>query len=115
MESTFRNTWTNLLLAIVVLTVLAGTVWAQGTGEMTGLVTDPTGAVVSDATVTLTNTATGEQRNTVTSSGGSYRFPSLPVVGSYTLQISPKGFKSTKVEGIVVSVGTITAKDVKLE
>src|SRR5258707_12385103 len=74
MESAFRNTWTRLLLAIVVLTLLAGTVWAQGTGEITGLVTDPTGAVVSDATVTLTNTATGEKRTTVTTSGGTYRF-----------------------------------------
>jgi hypothetical protein len=115
MESAFRNTWTRFLLAIVVVTVLAGTVWAQGTGEITGLVTDPTGAVVSDATVTLTNTATGEKRTTVTTSGGTYRFPSLPVVGTYTVQVSPKGFKSTKVEGIVVSVGTITARDVKLE
>lgn len=115
MASAFRNTWTRFLLPFVVLALLTGTVWAQGTGEITGLVTDPTGAVVSGVTVTLTNSATGEKRTTVTSSGGSYRFPSLPVVGSYTLQISPKGFKSTKVEGIVVSVGTIATKDVKLE
>jgi len=115
MESAFRNTWNYFLLAFVVLTLCVGAVWAQGTGEITGLVTDPTGAVISDATVTLTNTATGEKRTTATTSGGTYRFPSLPVVGSYTLQISPKGFKSEKVEGIVVSVGTITTRDVKLE
>ena len=55
MESTFRNTWTYFLLAFVVLAILTGTVWAQGTGEITGLMTDPSGAVVSGTTVTLTN------------------------------------------------------------
>src|ERR1700676_2687609 len=106
MESAFRNTSTRFLLAVVVLTLLAGSVLAQGTGEITGLVTDPTGAVISGATVTLTNSATGEKRTTVTNSGGAYRFPELPIVGTYTLQASPKGFKSLKVEGIVISVGT---------
>ena len=115
MESAFRNTWTYLLLAIVVLTVLAGTVWAQGTGEITGLVTDQTGAVIPGATVTLSNSATGEKRTTVTSSAGIYRFPGLPVVGTYVVQVSSKGFKSTKTEGIVVSVGVTATTDLKLE
>jgi len=115
MESAFRNTWTRFVLAFVVLTLLAGTVWAQGTGEITGLVTDQTGAVIPGATVTLSNSATGEKRTTVTSSAGIYRFPSLPVVGTYSVQASPKGFKSTKIEGIVVSVGVSAQADLKLE
>src|ERR1700681_2440071 len=115
MESAFRNTWTCVLLAFVVLTLLAGTVWAQGTGAIAGLVTDQTGAVIAGATVTLTNSATGEKRTTVTSSAGIYEFPALPVVGTYALQISPKGFKSMKVQGIAVSVGITVTKDMKLE
>ena len=58
MDYAFRNTLTRFLLVCTVLALLAGTVWAQGTGEITGLVTDPQGAVVSDAQVTLTNSAT---------------------------------------------------------
>ena len=115
MESTFRNTWTRFLLPVMVLALLTGTVWAQGTGEITGLMADPTGAVISGATVTLTNSATGEKRTTVTGSAGVYRFPELPIVGTYTLYASPKGFKALKVQGIVISVGTVMAKDLKLE
>ncbi|MGD0793380.1 MAG: TonB-dependent receptor [Terriglobales bacterium] len=115
MESTFRYTWTRFLLVLAVLALLTGTVWAQGSGEIAGLVTDPTGAVISGATVTLMNSATGEKRTTVTSSTGNYRFPALPVVGTYAVQVSPKGFKSTKIEGIVVSVGVTATADLKLE
>src|SRR5689334_884420 len=84
-------------------------VFAQGgTGELTGLVTDPSGAVIPNANITLTNNATGEKRTTVTTAAGTYRFAALPVVGSYTLQIAPEGFKSIKLENVVISVGTAT-------
>jgi hypothetical protein len=115
MEYAFRNTLTRFLLVFTVLALLAGTVWAQGTGEITGLVTDPQGAVVSDAQVTLTNSATGDKRTTVTSAAGIYRFPQLPIVGTYTVDVAPKGFKSVKLSGIVVSVGTTVTEDIKLE
>lgn len=75
MDYAFRNTLTRFLLVCTVLALLAGTVWAQGTGEITGLVTDPQGAVVSDAQVTLTNSATGDKRTTMTSAAGMYHFP----------------------------------------
>jgi Carboxypeptidase regulatory-like domain len=115
MESIFRNTWTRFLLVLTVLALLTGTVWAQGTGEIAGLVTDPSGAVISGATITLTNSATGEKRTTVTTGTGNYRFPELPVVGTYSVSASPKGFKSTKIQGIVVSVGVTANADLKLE
>src|ERR1035437_5742959 len=115
MESAFRNTWTRFLLPVMVLALLTGTVWAQGTAEIAGLVTDPSGAVISGATVTLTNSATGERRTTVTSGTGNYRFPELSVVGTYAVSVSPKGFKSTKIQGIVVSVGITANADLKLE
>lgn len=114
MESAFRK-FSRILLVAAVLVLLAGTVWAQGTGEITGLMTDPSGAVISGATVTLTNSATGEKRTTTTSNGGVYRFAELPVVGTYTIQSAPKGFKTLKVQGIVVSVGTVFTRDLKLE
>lgn len=86
-----------------------------GSGELTGLVTDPTGAVISGAEVTLTNSATGEKRTTTTTGAGIYRFVALPIIGSYTLEAAPKGFKKTQVANIVVSVGTVTTHDVQLE
>jgi len=57
MESAFRNTWTRLLLAFVVLSLSVGAFAQGGAGQLTGLVTDATGAVVSGVEVKLTNTA----------------------------------------------------------
>ena len=115
MESAFRQTWTYILLALVVLALSVGAFAQGGTGELTGLVTDTTGAVVSGFQVKLTNTSTGEVRTTTTTPAGTYNFPALQIVGSYTLEVSGKGFKSVKVQNIVVSVGTTTTRDVKLE
>ena len=77
--------------------------------------TDATGAVVSGVEVKLTNTATGEVRTTTTTPAGIYSFPALPIVGAYNLEVGSKGFKSSKVQNVVVSVGTTTTRDVKLE
>ena len=70
MESAFRNTWTYLLLAIAVLALSLGALAQGGSGELSGLVTDATGAVVSGVEVKLTNTANGEVRTTVTTPAG---------------------------------------------
>jgi len=115
MESAFRCTWTYLLLAFVVLALCVGAFAQGGAGELAGVVTDATGAVVSGVEVKLSNTATGEVRTTVTTPAGIYTFPSLPIVGTYTLEVGSKGFKLTKVQNIIVSVGTITRRDVNLE
>ena len=114
MESAFRNTWTYFLLAFVVLALCVGA-FAQGAGELAGIVTDTTGAVVSGVQVKLANSSTGAVFTTVTSPAGTYRFPALEIVGTYTLEVANKGFKSVKVQNIVVSVGVVTTRDVKLE
>jgi outer membrane receptor protein involved in Fe transport len=115
MESAFRATWNRLLLAFVVLVLSVGAFAQGGAGELTGQVTDSTGAVVSGVEIKLTNSATNEVRTTVTTPAGIYTFPSLPIVGSYTLEVASKGFKATKVQNVIVSVGTATTRDVKLE
>src|ERR1700676_323046 len=115
MESAFRNSSTRFVLAFVVLALCVGAFAQGGNGELAGVVTDATGAVVSGVEVKLSNTATGEVRTTVTTPAGIYTFPALPIVGTYTLEVGSKGFKSTKVQNIIVSVGTITSRDVKLE
>jgi hypothetical protein len=115
MQSAFSCMWTRVLLAFVVLALCVGAFAQGGTGELTGLVTDPTGAVVAGVPVKLTNAATGEVRTTTTTPAGTYRFPALQVVGTYVLEVSPKGFKSIKVQDVVISVGTIITRDVQLE
>ncbi len=90
--------------------------WPQaGTGELTGLVTDPTGAIVIGAQLELTNIFTGSSYSTVTSSAGIYRFVALSVVGTYNLSLQQSGFKAAKIEGIPISVGTTLARDIVLE
>src|SRR6266700_3259885 len=105
----------SLVVAIFGL-LCVGTAFGQsGTGELSGLVTDPTGAVVANASVTLTNSATGERRTSVTTGAGIYRFVAVSVVGSYTLETAPKGFKKYQIANIIVSVGAVTTQDVHVE
>jgi hypothetical protein len=115
MISAFRSVQILSLLALVVLAYCASASAQGGTGEITGLVTDPTGAVISGAPVKLSNTATGEMRTTATTPAGTFRFPALQVVGSYTIEVSPTGFKPVRLQNIIVTVGTIITSDVKLE
>jgi len=90
--------------------------WAQGgTGALTGLVFDPSAAVVAGAKVSLTNSATGATRSTETSSAGFYRFMALPVVGTYTLKVEVSGFRTAEIANLVISVGTVVVQDVNLE
>jgi Carboxypeptidase regulatory-like domain len=115
MKSAFRSICSRLLLAIAVVALSAGAFAQGGSGQLTGQVTDSTGAVVPGVEIKLTNTATGEARTTVTSAAGIYTFPALQIVGNYTLEVASKGFKSSKVQNVIVSVGTVTSRDIKLE
>lgn len=103
-----------IALAVALLLCTAGA-WAQGTGAITGLVTDPSGAVVAKAKVELANSATGAKREAYTSDSGTYRFSALPVVGTYTLRLEVSGFKTVTISDIVVSVGLTITQDLKLE
>jgi hypothetical protein len=116
MEYAFRGTVTRALIALAVLMSLTGLLWAQGgTGELTGLVTDASGAVVPNATAVLTNSGTGDKRTEITTAAGTYRFTALPIVGTYSLHITAKGFRGYEIADIIVSVGTVTTQNAKLE
>ena len=92
------------------------TFWAQGgIGELSGLVSDPKNVPIAKASITLINTATREQRVATTTSAGTYRFPDLAVVGSYTLEIAARGFRHYRITDIIISVGVTTSHDAKLE
>jgi hypothetical protein len=116
MQVPFRHTLVQFFAFLTVTVFLTSMLWAQGgTGELTGLITDPSGAVVANASVTLSNSGTGEKRTVSTGSSGVYHFAALPVVGSYTLDVTAKGFKGYRIANIIISVGTITTHDAKLQ
>jgi hypothetical protein len=74
--------------------------WGQATtGSIAGTVTDATGAVVSNAAITATNTSTGVTSHTTADSSGHYNFLSLPA-GFYTVSVEKTGFDTTTLTGI---------------
>ena len=80
----------------------------------TGTVTDPSGAVIPGATVTITNVGTNLTATVDTDSGGLYRAAELPV-GSYKIEVSASGFKTAVKTGLFLSAGTIARVDFSLE
>jgi hypothetical protein len=76
-------------------------------GSISGSVTDPQGAVVTGAQVKAKNIETGVVFPTTTDSAGLYRFNLLPL-GTYTVEISASGFKTTSQSGVVVGAGRDT-------
>lgn len=101
-----------LLLASVLL-IPAG-VLAQNivTGGISGTITDPTGAVVADAKVSLKSNTTGESQTAVTGSSGLYNFPLLKP-GSYTVSVSQTGFRSVN-ETVDVQLAQVSTANIKL-
>src|SRR5438093_6807160 len=79
-------------------------------GSITGLVTDPSGAAITDAQVTLTNIGTAEKRVQPTNADGLYSFVNL-IPGNYKIDIEKQGFKRITREPVVVQVQQSTKID----
>ncbi|MGC2404124.1 MAG: carboxypeptidase regulatory-like domain-containing protein [Acidobacteriaceae bacterium] len=92
---------------------LAPVGWAQENAELTGTVTDPSGAVVPNAKVTATNTAIGEVRTATSNGAGLYDFAAMHI-GTYTLVVEAPGFRSYNKTGIVMNVAATVREDVPL-
>ena len=92
-----------LLLVCVVLLLIAGASAQEDRGRISGLVTDPLGAVVPRAQVTLTNEETRVTQNTVTDGAGAYTFPLLNP-GLYAVTVAAQGFTQFRVDNIRVGV-----------
>ena len=82
------------LLAFFVLAATALLAQVVITSTIVGNVTDPAGAVIPGAKVTLTNVDTGVQWKSNTNSNGDYRFPNL-IAGHYTVEVVKEGFANT--------------------
>jgi len=83
------------------------------TGQIVGLVTDPSGALVAGAKLSLTSDA-GERRESTTGGNGRYAFPLL-APGAYQLEVTQSGFAPARLEGIVAQITESTVADVALK
>ena len=107
-----------LSLIVVPLAIISlltpGVAKAQNlvSGEITGTVTDASGAVVPRATVTLISADSGAKTVTTTSASGGYRFPLLQP-GSYKVTATATGF-GTVTEEVKVDLGQVTGANIKL-
>ncbi len=84
------------------------------TGALKGVVADPSGSVVSGASVKVTSYATGQERTVVTQSNGSYLVPYLEP-GNYKLEVSARGFKTLAIEKVEIHVTEVAALDLRLQ
>jgi len=111
MKLMLRSFFRCSLLALVVLS--ASIARADITGSISGIVTDPSGAVIPGAKVTATAMSTNVQATTVTDAKGFYAFPALSV-DQYRITLAQPGFDQFLMSGIVINANSAVRVDIKL-
>src|SRR5437762_1403194 len=102
-----------LAFVMVVLAIPIG--WAQlNRGTITGIVTDPSGAAVAEAKVTVVHLETNIRSSTNATESGNYTLPALPI-GQYRLDIEAPGFKRAVRDNVSLGAGTTLRLDIALE
>ena len=106
--------WASAVIAIAFLISLAPrAAFGQASAGITGTITDPSGAVVPNAKVTITNEQTSVATDTVSSSAGTYSFRGL-LPGKYTVAVEASGFKKDVKKGVTIEVSTPATIDFSL-
>jgi hypothetical protein len=100
-----------LLLCLLVLGI-SSQAFAQN-ATVVGTVTDPSGAAVANATITITHTETGQAYHLTSNGDGQYVAPDLPI-GHYNLKVEAAGFKAAEQKGVVLQVGDRTRLDFQM-
>jgi hypothetical protein len=103
-----------LLTVVAVLCLASGTLGQTVQGVITGTVTDPSGASVPSATVTITNVGTNASQTSTTESDGTYRFSLVPP-GTYTVEVKASNFAGFRASGVVVQASQTVPLPIKLE
>jgi len=111
MKSTLQWLAAACLLLASVSVILAQ---SASTAALTGTVTDPTGAVVANVTVTATNLATNQPRTVTTGGDGVYHVPLLEP-GAYRVRFTVPGFKTAEITSVTLTVTETTSLDRALE
>lgn len=101
-------------LPVILLTIFAVDAWAGVGGSVSGTVRDLSGAVVTNATVTITNTSTEIRQTVATDAKGFYSFPSLPI-GHYNLEIVSTNFGPYRRTEIAIDANSALTVDAVLE
>jgi hypothetical protein len=102
------------LLTLLVLALAAPGLWAQATTQVSGVVSDPSGAVIPNATVELENVATGLKRTMTTDTNGAYAFLQV-IPGTYRITARANGFRTATVNNVQLLVNTPSTVNIKLE
>jgi hypothetical protein len=103
-----------ILFLLVAILVVASAVQAEVTGKITGVVEDPSGAVIVGAAVAVTNTATGVKQTTQTDQDGVFTFPVLSI-GQYQIDVTSDGFKDYRKTGLLIDIDSALVVDVTLQ
>src|SRR5208337_5383797 len=109
-----KKVWSFLSVCILLLGAGSIALGQAGRGSISGLVTDPSGAVVNGAKVTPLNHATGVALHTVTSEAGLYSFVSL-TPGVYVVTASQKGFESVARNNVTLTVDPAATVNIALQ
>src|SRR5213080_1433124 len=104
-----------IFLTVLAVTFIATPLLAQKiTGTISGVVSDPTGAVVPQAKVTITNTETGLVRSVTTNEIGEYIAPDLPN-GNYRITVKQASFKETVTSNVELHVASTALVNIQLQ
>jgi hypothetical protein len=104
--------WLAVVFSIAILSfAVNGNAQMAGTGSIQGSITDATGALIANATVTATNIATQVKRTAVTGTNGFYSFPNIDI-GTYTVEVTSQGFEHYSQSNIVLEVGSSIAVNI---
>src|SRR5262249_7555658 len=102
------------VLAVSAVTFLPLSFAQKTTGDISGTVTDPSGAAIPGAALTLTDPTNGAVRKGTSDAQGGFNFLQVPV-GTYTLTGTKEGFKTVSQKNVEVHVATVTTTTVRLE
>jgi hypothetical protein len=83
-------------------------------GEITGSVTDPTGAAIANAQVVATHVVTGVTTTAITNSSGLYTFSELPS-GTYDVTVTSSGFSTSVLKGVLVELNHVVSENIEMK
>src|SRR5438874_7105641 len=109
-----RASWLIPFCLILVLSPFVAMAQTGTGGTLVGTVTDPSGAVMPNVAISVTNTDTNHTTRLTTSQGGEYVAADLPI-GHYVVRAEASGFKASEQKDITLNVGARTRADFKLE
>ncbi|MGD0303244.1 MAG: carboxypeptidase regulatory-like domain-containing protein [Candidatus Acidiferrales bacterium] len=106
--------WLRVCLLVFLGLIAAGAAWGQTNGSIRGTVTDPSGAVIPGANVSVVLTGTDATRTATTDKDGAFEVAELPV-GTYAITVDAQGFKKSVSQGVVVSIGHVASVTIAMQ